>query len=65
MAFRSLSRLSSALSAKASTLRSCLLNHFVHSVALLVVSSQHKTFGLLFFIQEFVRILVGENVSFS
>ena len=53
MAFRSLSRLSSALSAKASTLRSCLLNQItflsatMHSVASLVVS-QHKTFGLLF-----------------
>jgi hypothetical protein len=33
VAFRSLSRLSSALSAKASTLRSSLLNLALHSVA--------------------------------
>ena len=71
MAFRSLSRLSSALSAKASTLRSCLLNQLdyisvirVHSVAHLVVSSQHKTFGLLLYFQEFVRILARERFSF-
>ena len=33
VAFRSLSRLSSALSAKASTLRSCSLNHFLSHLA--------------------------------
>ena len=36
-AFRSLSRLSSALSAKASTLRSSLLNLALHSVATFVL----------------------------
>ena len=40
VAFRSLSRLSSALSAKASTLRSCSLNQRVVSIALLTIGSR-------------------------
>ena len=52
MAFRSLSRLSSALSAKASTLRSSLLNLALHSVATFVLLKKaflsfYWIFGLL------------------
>ena len=48
VAFRSLSRLSSALSAKASTLRSLLLNLFASSVTLLVGLCSHSLFFRVF-----------------
>ena len=66
MAFRSLSRLSSALSAKASTLRSFLLNHpadfsaCVYSVTHLVVSCFDTCKNSLEFLSEKVFVFVSQ-----
>ena len=64
-AFRSLSRLSSALSAKASTLRSFQLNQLYHSYSVMNVGSGfvcvHKHF--LVFISDVLYLLCYKDIS--